>query len=169
MSGERLETWAPRVARALGGVPDAIARARSAVLASGLADARRRSGHPHLAAAIRGLQDRGRLSISSEHPAAEARELGKRVRGTPYLTVPLRADVRQSGGPLRDGRLFVVRLRDGRLFLARRQGRTIDIRWRLVDSVLVTHRPAIVPAGAAMTAALAPRLEGELRRTLGAS
>ncbi len=168
MSGEPLQRWAPRVAASLGDWDAACGRVRLRLGELGVRDARRRSGsRGALAASIRALVDRAGLSIVSDHPAAAPRETGARIRGTPLLAVPLTEEVRRTGGPRLDGRLFVLRLRDGRLTLARRQGDRLEVRWRLVDSVLPRRVPAILPAGAEVARRLPAELETELRGTLG--
>lgn len=80
------------------------------------------------------------VAVTTSHPSATALERGGRVRGAPYLAVPLTAAARATGSPRHDGSLVAIRGRDGRLYLMSRS--TAELRWRLVESVqTATQRP----------------------------
>jgi hypothetical protein len=159
VSAELLERWSPRTADALGRIDRVVDRVAARLGTEALAQARADAGHPHLASRIRLERTGHGFAVTSSHPAQASRERGGPIRGTPYLAVPLTDAVRRAAsGPRQDGRLFVLRI-GGRPFLARRRpGGELEVRWRLIDQVLATHRPALGPA---MRRA-ASRLPGEL-------
>jgi hypothetical protein len=145
VSAETVDQWAPRVTRELERMHEAHAAALAKLGESAVAAARRRA-HRSVAPTIRGVATRDGIAMSSTHPAAAGFETGARVYGSPWLAIPLRDELRDVG-PRSGPRLFVVRTRDGRRFLASQASGAIDIRWRLVRSIVSAHRPAILPAG----------------------
>ncbi len=150
MSGETVDRWAPRVSRELERMHEAHRAALAKLGESALAEARRRA-HRSVAPTIRGTATKDGIALSATHPAAAGFETGGRVYGSPWLAVPLREELRGTG-PRVGPRLFVIRTRDGRRFLASQQSGAVDIRWRLVRSIVSAHRPAILPAGRAASA-----------------
>jgi hypothetical protein len=145
VSGETVDQWAPRVTRELERLHEAHRAALAKLGETAIAEARRRA-HRSVAPTIRGTATKDGIALSATHPAAAGFETGGRVYGSPWLAVPLRDELRNVG-PRSGPRLFVIRTRDGRRFLASQQSGAVDIRWRLVRSIVSAHRPAILPAG----------------------
>ncbi len=88
--------------------------------------------------------------IASTHPGAAKLEAGGLIRGRPWLAVPLHTYLERLPGPRSDpANLFVLRGKDGRLFLASRASGVLDVRWRLVSSVMLGAHPFFEPGIAA--------------------
>jgi len=162
----RLEDWAPRASLRLRSLPAKIERRLRVLLKETEEDAKRRAPvrSGNLRRSVFTRITARQLMLGSSAPYARIIEEGglitpKRAR---YLSIPIGGDAKRLAGPRSDGKLFVLRMRDGRLFLARRDGKTIDIRWRLVSSVRRKARPFLGPA----FKRLVQRLPGELGKTI---
>lgn len=83
----------------------------------------------------RGDLSRGEIVLSSSHPGAALQDTGGVVRGRPWLAIPIGPRTHQS--PRHDGSLFAIRSRSGAVYLASRRGGALDLRWRLVRSIVV--------------------------------
>lgn len=162
----KLQDWAPKIALRLRDLPKRQeAKLRAMVFAAGQ-DARR-NVHVDSGAmkrSIYALLERKRIRIGATVPYAQIEEEGGTIVPTKgrYLAIPLQKGLPRSG-PRADGKLFAFRSRDGRLFLARRDGKALDVRWKLQTSVTRKAHPALRPA----VERLAKAIPAELGKTVG--
>lgn len=86
------------------------------------------------------------IRIGAKAPYARIIEDGGTILPTKgkYLAIPLRPGLPKRG-PRGDGKLILFKSRDGRLFLARRNGKQIDVRWKLQTSVVRKAKPFVKP------------------------
>ena len=142
---ESLQAWARRLPRELERAPKTAMGRLRALLAEQAERARRMAPRDtgamgrSVVTETRGDLGAGSLSLGSTHPGAALQDAGGVVRGRPWLAIPI-GPQRYSSPRLESG-LFALRSRDGRVFLASRRGGALDLRWRLVRSIVVrgTH------------------------------
>lgn len=164
-----LRDWAPRIALRLRDLPKRQeAKLRALVFAAGQ-DARRNvhvvSGD--MKRSIYAVLEKRRIRIGATVPYAQIEEEGGVLvptRGR-YLAIPLQKGLPRSG-PRADGKLFAFRSRDGRLFLARRDGKQLDVRWKLQTSVVRKAHPALRPAIEKLVKAIPAELGAEIGRLI---
>lgn len=161
-----LRDWAPRIALRLRSLPARQeSKLRALVFAAGQ-DARR-SVHVDSGAMKRSIfavLEKRRIRIGATVPYAQIEEEGGTILPTKgrYLAIPLQRGLPKAG-PRADGKLFAFRSRDGRLFLARRDGKALDVRWKLQTSVTRKGHPALRPA----VERLVKAIPAELGKTVG--
>jgi len=162
-----LRDWAPEIALRLRDLPKRQeAKLRALVFAAGQ-DARR-NVHVDTGAmkrSIYALLERKRIRIGATVPYAQIEEEGGVIVPTKgrHLAIPLQRGLPRAG-PRADGKLFAFRSRDGRLFLARRDGKALDVRWKLQTSVTRRGHPALRPAVERLAKAIPAELGEEIGR-----
>ncbi len=163
-----LRDWAPALALRLRRMPARVtAKLRALTFAAGQ-DARRavHVDTGELKRSIYAVLDARGIRIGATAPYARIEEEGGLILPTRgrYLAIPLKKGLPRLG-PRHDGNLFVFRSRDGRLFLARRDGKQLDVRWKLQASVRRKAHPFLRPA----VEALAKKIPAELGKEIAAS
>lgn len=164
-----LRDWAPRIALRLRDLPKRQeAKLRALVFAAGQ-DARRNvhvvSGD--MKRSIYAVLEKRRIRIGATVPYAQIEEEGGTIlpKKGRYLAIPLQKGLPKAG-PRADGKLFVFKSKNGRLFLARRDGKALDVRWKLQTSVTRKAHPALRPAIERLAKAIPAELGAEIGRLI---